>query len=158
VAVNGQQAGLDAPGGKFLHLTRSWRAGDRIDLEMPMNFRLVKGRKAQAGRVAVMRGPVVFCLNRTRHPQLDSDLRSLALTSTSIEEPLSDETVRPHGVASRVKASRIDLYKYAQAEAPEDLTLTLTEFPDPDGESVYFRVANPAASALVDDELLERKL
>ncbi len=123
-----------------------------------MNFRLVKGRKAQAGRVAVMRGPALFCLNRTQHPQLaDSDLRSLALTRTSIDGPLSDETVRPHGVACRVKASRIGLYKYAQAEAPDDLTLTLTEFPDPDGESVYFRVANPAASALVDDELVEWK-
>jgi hypothetical protein len=155
-AGNGQPIGRDAPGGKFLSLTRSWKAGDHIDLEMPMGFRLVKGRKAQAGRVAVMRGPVVFCLNRARHPQLaKTDLRSLALTQTSVEGPLADETVRPQGVACRVKASPIGLYKYAQAEGREDLTLTLTELPDPDGESVYFRVADPAASALVDDELTQ---
>jgi DUF1680 family protein len=157
-AVNGQTAGGDAPGGKFLSLTRTWKARDYIDLEMPMEFRLVKGRKAQAGRVAVMRGPVVFCLNRARHPQVaETDLRSLVLTRTSVEGPLADETVRPHGVACRVKASAIGLYKYAQAEGPEDLTLTLTELPDPDGELAYFRVANPAAPALTDDELVEQE-
>jgi hypothetical protein len=32
--------------------------------------------------------------------------------------------------------------------------LTLTEFPDPDGEATYLKVPNPEDSRLVADELL----
>ena len=34
-----------------------------MTLDMPMPLRLVLGRKRQAGRAAVMRGPLVFCLD-----------------------------------------------------------------------------------------------
>ena len=35
---------------------------------MPLRF--VRGRQSQVGRAAVMRGPVVFCLNRERNKDL----------------------------------------------------------------------------------------
>jgi hypothetical protein len=40
---------------------------------------------------------------------------------------------------------------------PPALKLTLTEFPDPDGEATYFLVPNPADERLVDDELMEQR-
>jgi len=49
--------------GTFFALDRQWKRGDEVTLELPMSWRLVKGRQRQAGRVAVMRGPQVFCLN-----------------------------------------------------------------------------------------------
>ena len=159
VAVNDERAAAAEPAGdRFFAITRTWRAGDRVMLEMPMPWRLVKGRVAQAGRVAVARGPQVFCLSRSRNKDvkgLDTvDLRLLVLDPASIEGPIPDDTIRPDGVACRVKAWRPgDFYPHA---APA-LELTLTEFPDPDGEATYFLVPNPADERLVDDELMEQR-
>ncbi|MEI6257758.1 MAG: beta-L-arabinofuranosidase domain-containing protein, partial [Planctomycetota bacterium] len=89
VAVNDERAAAAEPAGdRFFAITRTWRAGDRVMLEMPMPWRLVKGRVAQAGRVAVARGPQVFCLSRSRNKDvkgLDTvDLRLLVLDPASI--------------------------------------------------------------------------
>lgn len=159
VAVNDEAAAAAEPAGdRFFAITRTWRAGDRVMLEMPMPWRLVKGRVAQAGRVAVARGPQVFCLSRSRNKDvkgLDTvDLRLLVLDPATIEGPIPDDTIRPDGVACRVKAWRPgDFYPHT---APA-LKLTLTEFPDPDGEATYFLVPNPADERLVDDELMEQR-
>ena len=157
VADNDERAAAAEPAAdRFFTITRTWRAGDRVTLEMPMPFRLVKGRVAQAGRAAVARGPQVFCLSRSRNKDvkgLDTvDLRLLVLDPASIEGPIPDDTVRPDGVACRVKAWRPGVF---YPHNPPDLELTLTEFPDPDGEATYFLVPNPADERLVDDELTE---
>ena len=72
VTVNGQPL-ADAKAGTFLELRRPWKRGDVVELDLPMPWRLVQGRQRQAGRVAVMRGPQVFCLN----PAQNSDLEKL---------------------------------------------------------------------------------
>ena len=57
---------LRIPGWCGLADAGSWRicgygAGESVfELELPMPVRLVKGRRAQEGRVAVMRGPIVY--------------------------------------------------------------------------------------------------
>jgi DUF1680 family protein len=159
VAVNDERAtATDPAGDRFFAITRTWRAGDRVTLEMPMPWRLVKGRVAQAGRAAVARGPQVFCLSRSRNKDVKGiesvDLRLLVLDPSSIEGPIPDDTIRPDGVACRVKAWRPgDFYPHAKPT----MELTLTEFPDPDGEATYFLVPNPADERLVDDELMDQR-
>ncbi len=66
VSVNGRAAETALKGGQFFTLQRQWKAGDRVELDMPMPWRLVRGRKAQRGRAAVMRGPMLFCLSPAR--------------------------------------------------------------------------------------------
>ena len=152
VKVNGQPSEQPATPGRFLVLNRDWKPGSQVQLDLPMTWRWVKGRQAQAGRVALMRGPQLFCLNRTRHPELKGiDLRLLVIDPASLEGPISDESVRPGGTACRVRAWR------PEANYPIeklDFTLTLTEFPDPDGEAIYFKVPNPGDGSFVADELL----
>ena len=62
-------AGETVKGGRFFALKRRWSPGDRVEIDLPMPWRLVRGRKAQQGRVAVMRGPLVFCLNPMRQAE-----------------------------------------------------------------------------------------
>lgn len=46
--------------------TQAYAAGTTmLTMDFPMGVRLVKGRKAKAGRVAVMRGPVVYALDES---------------------------------------------------------------------------------------------
>ena len=62
VRVNGEQA--DAPAG-FHESRRTWKSGDTIDLDLPMPVRLVEAHplvEEARNHVAVMRGPIVYCV------------------------------------------------------------------------------------------------
>lgn len=153
VAINGKADETVARPGAFLALKRLWNAGDRVELAMPMAWRLVKGRVAQAGRAAILRGPLVFCLAPKRQKNLGPmDLRLITLDTASIEGPLPDNSVRSGGMACRVKAWGPGSWYPMSAR---DLELTLTEYADPEGQAVYFNLPNPKAKDLVDDELVE---
>ena len=143
-----------SPGGTYFALTRRWQAGDQIELEMPMPFRLVRGRQSQLGRVAVMRGPVVFCLSRQRNPDLGTiDPRLITLVPSSLQGPTRDDAVRPGGMACRVQAWKPGSW---YPSARPELRLGLTEFADPSAECIYFHVPDPNAREFTDDELVER--
>ncbi len=151
-SVNGRPVEAPATSGSFLTIEREWKAGDQVVLEMPMKWRLVLGRKRQAGRAAVMRGPLVYCLNPAQHEALakldGADLNRLVIVPSTLEGPVPDDTVRPGGTACRLRASN-DGYGTGDQG---NLRLTLTEFPDPQGKNVYFRLAD--LSAAVPDELV----
>jgi hypothetical protein len=154
VTVNGRPSGPAAAAGRFLVLEREWKAGDQVALDLPLTPRWVKGRRMQAGRVSLMRGPQLFCLNRARHPELkDLDLRLVVFDPSTLEGPTADDSVRPGGMAFRAKAWAPGVW-YPLVKT--DFTLTLTEFPDPDGEAIYFKVPNPEDNRFVADELLTR--
>jgi DUF1680 family protein len=62
-AVNGQTVKPEVMKG-FAVLRRTWKAGDAIELALPMPVRRVLAHdkvEADAGRVALERGPVVYC-------------------------------------------------------------------------------------------------
>ena len=149
VSINGGETQTVAP--SFHALQRRWESGDRVELTMPMPWRLVKGRQTQAGRVAVMRGPVVFSLNPAQNAALAKlDLRLLTIDPTSLQ----DASDSPDGLACQLQAwGPDDWYPSAKPR----LKLRLTPFPAPEGKEVYFRVPNPRAKNLQDDELLEQK-
>ena len=156
--VNGKAVDGTAKAGEFLRIERTWQRGDKVTLDLPMPWRFIAGRKTQTGRAAIMRGPVVYSLSPGRittsatgaapaAPSLASeiDLKRLVLLPATIEPVLADATVRPGGTACRIKADLDQAGKGAY-------TLTLTEFPDPDGQATYFQLADP--NAAVADELL----
>ena len=151
VAVNGKTTKGDVKPGTFFKLTREWKSGDQVTLDLPMPWRLVKGRQRQAGRVAVMRGPQVFCLNPTQHADLakldGTGLDYLTLDPASLADPVKSDVVRSGGVGCRVHVWKTGV-NFAPAT---DFELTLTEFPDPDGKMTYFRLRD--FSPAVDDEL-----
>jgi hypothetical protein len=143
--------------GIFVPENRVWTLWDAADMGYVVygltSDGLVKGRKAQSGRVAVMRGPLVFCLNRSRHKELAQiDLRLLTLDPSSLEGPVADNTARPGGLACRVRAWRPGSW-YPMARP--DLRLTLTEFADPGGEATYFHVPDPNGPGFGEDELIQ---
>jgi hypothetical protein len=55
--------------GTYATVQRTWSAGDVVDLDLPMAVRLTKAHPAVEDcryRVAVMRGPVVYCFERPK--------------------------------------------------------------------------------------------
>jgi len=155
VTVNGRPAKNAVKSGAFFEVTREWKSGDQVTLDLPMSWRLVKGRQRQAGRIAVMRGPQIFCLNPAQNADLaklnGTDLGYIALDPESLTDPVPSDAARPDGLGCRVRAWKPGFSIGKQT----DFTLTLREFADPDGRATYFRLRD--FSAAVDDELLSGK-
>ncbi len=63
--VNGQNADATPDGVTgYLSITRDWADGDSVTLDLPMAARLIHPHpriRADTGRLAVMRGPLVYC-------------------------------------------------------------------------------------------------
>jgi DUF1680 family protein len=63
--VNGKRVPTDSRVRGYVRIERNWQKGDVIDLDLPMPVRRVYANplvQADVGRVAIMRGPVVYCI------------------------------------------------------------------------------------------------
>jgi uncharacterized protein len=151
VAVNGRPIDKPIVSGEFFTIERQWSRGDKVTLDMPMTWRFVAGRKRQSGRAAVMRGPVVFCLNPTQKDVLKNqdaaDLSYLTILPESVKDAPGDNSIRPGGMACEIRADN-----EWTGLSLGNMTIKLTEFPDPKGRCAYFRI--PDITKAVPDELL----
>lgn len=74
LTVNGEAVAARRADDGYVHLKRSWKPGDVVELELPMPVRRVHAHKkvqANTGKVALMRGPVVYCVEGIDHPGVD---------------------------------------------------------------------------------------
>jgi DUF1680 family protein len=70
VSVNGKPV-TGAKPGEYLALSRKWAAGDVVHLKMEMTPQVIEANPhvvEDAGRVAVQRGPLVYCLEQLDQP------------------------------------------------------------------------------------------
>ncbi|HAT8012064.1 glycoside hydrolase family 127 protein [Citrobacter rodentium] len=82
IRVNGETAQGETIKG-YLHLHRQWRQGDVITLLLPMRVKRVYASprvRHTAGKVALQRGPLVYCLEEADN---GSELHNLSLPSDS---------------------------------------------------------------------------
>ena len=153
LSVNNEEK-LSAKSGSMFKIERKWSENDTITLSMPMKWQFVKGRQRQAGRTAIMRGPVVYCLN----PELNKgkgienmsnyDLGRIRIDPNSIKGPFPDERIRLHGTNCTIGAWKDGHGIHGR----HDFELTLSEFIDPQGAVCYFSTRNVEYGE--DDELL----
>ncbi|MCC3372094.1 glycoside hydrolase family 127 protein [Cohnella sp. REN36] len=71
----------------YLILDRKWSQGDSIVLELDMPVEVVRAREeveANRGRLAIQRGPIVYCIEQADNPDLTYDTFTL-----SAREPLN---------------------------------------------------------------------
>jgi hypothetical protein len=159
LSVNDQAvAGISA--GSLFVIERQWQPGDRVVLTLPMLPRLVKGRVAQAGRAAIMYGPLVMGLSRANirfqgeTAASDSakaqslDLRAIFIDPDSLQGPIQRPT--SPDIACSLNAWSPGRFAHRKT----DLVLTFTPHADPEGEAIYFKLPNPNHGAVVNDELL----
>jgi DUF1680 family protein len=152
ITINEEHSEMTTQGGDFFTITRTWKAADKIKLHMPMPLRLIKGRKSQAGRVAVMRGPTLFCLNPERQEDFDPDImRLMWLDPASVKLSGEDHSIHPGGLTCQAMFWPPTNYN---AAGKATIKLTLTEYADPGCQATYFLVPNPTDETLVEDEFV----
>jgi DUF1680 family protein len=70
--VNGQRMISNEQSGRYAAIDRVWSAGDTIKLDLPMSVRLIQANplvEELHSQVAVMRGPIVYCLESVDLPK-----------------------------------------------------------------------------------------
>jgi DUF1680 family protein len=80
VQVNGESVDAGITPGSYAKIRRAWRPGDTINMDLPMPVRRVECHPyvaENAGRVALMRGPLLYCVEQADNH--DVDLRDLIL-------------------------------------------------------------------------------
>ncbi|MFA6244413.1 MAG: beta-L-arabinofuranosidase domain-containing protein, partial [Candidatus Hydrogenedentales bacterium] len=155
ISINGDTPIEVEQGDTLYDISRKWESGDTVILEMDMPWRLVRGRKTQDGRAALMRGPVVYCVGAANNADLLAKCdkpSDLIVDPNSLGAPVADTSVRPDGLKVLAKA----WMPGSETKDPASLDVVLTEFADPSGVTTYFRV--PDLSKAVDDELMEKDI
>ncbi len=107
VFINGEKAdhtvGIERG---YVRINRNWKAGDEAELRMEMPIELMKANpkvRADAGKVAIQRGPLIYCLEEIDNGE---NLSALSLDAGSELTTGIDETLPEGIVVIRGKAVR----------------------------------------------------
>jgi len=138
LTLNGEPNDQALTPGTYVALRRSWQEGDQIELRLPMPVRYMESHPyitENTGRVAITRGPLLFCVEQTDHT--DVDVRNLVLPG----DVRLEATFRPDllgGVTvlrGRARAQAVDdqwndtLYRMADATQRSEHDTTVTAIP-----------------------------
>jgi DUF1680 family protein len=80
IAVNGTPLEAQQIDRGYVEIRREWRAGDKVELDLSMPTERIYANpkvKTDVGRVALKRGPLVYCLEQIDH--LDGPVELLRL-------------------------------------------------------------------------------
>ncbi|ABW01801.1 glycoside hydrolase family 127 protein [Caldivirga maquilingensis] len=72
--INGVEQGVELKPSTYLGVKRTWRSGDEVILRIPMSIELIASHPhvlANTARVAIKRGPLVYCLEQVDNPGVD---------------------------------------------------------------------------------------
>jgi uncharacterized protein len=94
LTVNGLPAPDSLVPGSYAEVRRDWRSGDTVHLRLPMPVRCVESHpyvEENSGRVALMRGPLLYCVEQVDNPDAaldDIELRGGASFRTDFRPDL----------------------------------------------------------------------
>ncbi|MBI3360312.1 MAG: glycoside hydrolase family 127 protein, partial [Chloroflexi bacterium] len=126
VNVNGEPAAPAISKG-YIRLTREWKPGDVVTLNLAMPVRYVHANpniRQTLGRVALQRGPMLYCLEGVDHDGLALDRISVSVHDLSSWQAefnpglLGGVTVlRGHGMAVKDEGWGDELYRFDSPQA-----------------------------------------
>ncbi len=135
--INGEASDMPLAPGTYVELTRAWNRGDVIELILPLAPRTIKAHpKAEEIRnhVAIMRGPIVYCLEGMDLPAGVSILEVYAPDDMPLEAKMESEllggVVTIAGQARRLyeENGATALYLEAGREQEEALDIRLIPY------------------------------
>lgn len=132
--VNGVVEEYEEVENGYVHIARAWRAGDRVEWILPMDVRFTQANpllRADAGKVAIERGPLVYCLEQVDNGEVLSAI-SISPTAGLQESNAADLPERVvvlegEGWKDPVDTQSNVLY-YTARDAAERITFTAVPY------------------------------
>lgn len=120
----------------YVHLRRVWKAGDKVELTLAMPVTLYQAHSAvreDQGKLAVMRGPVVYCLEEKDNGSALHRLRLGEITGQDFRAVWTDElegviALESPGLRELTEACREEAL-YAPVSAASEKTVSLRWIP-----------------------------
>ncbi len=125
ITINGKEVDYSVKNG-YAYITRIWSDGDVVSVNMPMEVKMIEANplvRADSGKVAISRGPVVYCMESKDNGDRLSSIKLQMNPQFRIEEDSSlfEGSISVYGKAVKKKAwDTEDLYK-AFTSAYEEL-------------------------------------
>lgn len=137
ILVNGKAQSTTLTPGAYAEVKSSWKAGDKIELTLPMPVKLIESNplvEETRNQVAVKRGPVVYCVESIDLPK-DKTIFDIAIPAKNNLKP-SPLTIENSPVMSlEGDAMLIDnsdwskkLYREVSVEAPKTIPVRLVPY------------------------------
>jgi uncharacterized protein len=146
VEVNGKAIDASATERGYLTIEREWRAGDVIILDLPMppeRLYAHPGVIMDAGRVALKRGPLVYCVEEVDNPGGRVQRLKLPRSSEIRAETRSDLFDGIVTLKADARAiDEADFHQLYRTSPPQESASTLTAVP-------YFLWANRQQGSMV---------
>jgi DUF1680 family protein len=111
VSVNGKRVD-NVVAGVYLPIRRRWSNNDKVELNLDMNTQLLEANPAVAddlGRIAVQRGPVVFCMEQLDQAEAKPDEFQLLSAVLSGQATTQYEPTLLDGVVVVTHSGRVNL-------------------------------------------------
>jgi hypothetical protein len=127
VEVNGETLTVTPASDGYLTISRRWKKGDEVRLRLDMPVRVVRAHnkvEADEGRVAVERGPLVYC---AEHPDNDFDLFA-ALLNQSPAFKEGETTIADTRVKTLATDAQLLNFDKTGRLTTKDVTLTLIPY------------------------------
>ena len=95
IKVNGEAVNTDIKSQSYASVTRQWKKGDVVTIDMPMETKLMEANplvEECRGQVAVQRGPVIYCLESNDLNGVDIDNIAIPVDAkfTPVETTIED--------------------------------------------------------------------
>lgn len=136
LTLNGQKFSDAESADGFLRIRRTWQAGDLLEVHLPLPVTVLTAHqrlRAAHGRVALTRGPLVFCLEQADHTDVDvRDVRVDPAAAWEVRErpDLLGGTLTLHGTGQAPAGTGArPLYAPWTDEAPDTRPVALTAVP-----------------------------
>ncbi|MCF7849324.1 MAG: glycoside hydrolase family 127 protein [Kiritimatiellales bacterium] len=137
VTVNGTPVANTPKAGAYCFMKRKWAAGDRIELDLPMQPRLMTAHpKAEQLRnqVAVMQGPLLYCVESKDLPEgkamdnvcIPADI--VLKTAPASDLPFGIQVLEGHALYRDAKSWEGELYRPLGAAALTDLPIRMIPY------------------------------
>jgi len=74
IKINGNKINTKEVKNGYIEVENQWKEGDKINLELPMEIEIIESHpkvKDNVGKVAIKRGPIVYCMEQVDNPWVD---------------------------------------------------------------------------------------
>ena len=142
LAVNGNQLVAKPAADGYVALQRTWTAGDKIELNLALEPRVVIGDHHNQGKVALQYGPLVLCADESL---LTEQVKSLA-TLTIANPDLAALAVTPEPAPDRLKTwpgAQVFRIKTRAQKTGAPVEVRLIPFADAGGTGTRYKVWLP---------------
>jgi uncharacterized protein len=92
--VNGQPVEVSSPG-SYLQISREWRSGDRVELELDMSPHFWVGDREAFGKTSIYYGPLLLAFDPVYNSMDPDQIPELNASGLKLEPVTTDRVIRP---------------------------------------------------------------